>query len=129
MDHICYHIVDECHHQTANSYRSIINYFRPKVLLGLTATPERMDGDDIKVDFHNRIAAEIRLPEALNRKLLCPFQYFGISDEVDLSDLNWDKGRYIVNELTNVYTSNDKRVHDIIISLNNIFRVQSILTI
>lgn len=64
-----YIIIDECHHLIANSYRGIINYFKPKVLLGLTATPERMDGGDIQEDFHNRIAAEIRLPEALNRKL------------------------------------------------------------
>jgi HKD family nuclease len=59
-------VIDECHHMTANSYRGILNYFKPKILLGLTATPERMDGGDIQEDFHNRIAAEIRLPEALN---------------------------------------------------------------
>jgi superfamily II DNA or RNA helicase len=110
-------IIDECHHLTANSYRSIINYFEPKVLLGLTATPERMDGGDIQVDFHNRIAAEIRLPEALNRKLLCPFQYFGVTDSVDLSQVGWDRGRYIASELSSIYTSNDRRVREIIDAL------------
>ncbi len=110
-------IIDECHHLTANSYRSIIEYFKPKIMLGLTATPERMDGNDILPDFHNRIAAEIRLPEALNRKLLCPFQYFGISDSIDLSNVKWEKGKYSTNELTEIYTSNDRRVGEIISSL------------
>lgn len=110
-------IIDECHHLTANSYRSIINYFTPKVLLGLTATPERSDGGDIQEDFHQRIAAEIRLPEALNRKLLCPFQYFGITDSIDLSKVNWEKGRYVSSELTSLYTANDRRVREIIDAL------------
>ncbi len=112
-----YIIIDECHHQTANSYRAVINYFKPKVLLGLTATPERMDEGDIKEDFCNRIAAEIRLPEALNKKLLCPFQYFGISDSIDLTNVNWEKGHYVASELTKLYTSNDRRVGEIISNL------------
>jgi superfamily II DNA or RNA helicase len=110
-------IIDECHHLKANSYRGIINYFQPKVLLGLTATPERMDGGDIQEDFHNRIAAEIRLPEALNRKLLCPFQYFGITDSIDLSNVSWERGRYVASELSSIYTANDRRVREIIDSL------------
>ncbi|MCG9879684.1 MAG: DUF3427 domain-containing protein [Bacteroidia bacterium] len=120
-----YIVIDECHHLTANSYRGIINYFRPKVLLGLTATPERMDGGDIQEDFHNTIAAEIRLPEALNRKLLCPFQYFGITDSVDLSQVAWEKGRYVPSELTNIYTSNNRRVGDIISALEKYTKVIS----
>ncbi|MFN4087111.1 MAG: DUF3427 domain-containing protein [Spirosomataceae bacterium] len=111
-------VIDECHHLTANSYRKLIQYFTPKVLLGLTATPERMDGGDIKEDFHHRIAAEIRLPEALNRKLLCPFQYFGISDSVDLSKVGWEKGRYIPSELSSVYMANDRRVAEVIQALD-----------
>ena len=113
-----YIVIDECHHLTSNSYRAVINYFKPKVLLGLTATPERMDGGDIQEDFHNRIAAEIRLPEALNRKLLCPFQYFGITDSIDLSNIGWERGRYISSELSNIYTSNDRRIREIIDALN-----------
>lgn len=112
-----YIVIDECHHLTASSYRGILKYFQPKVLLGLTATPERMDGGDIQEDFHNRIAAEIRLPEALNRKLLCPFQYFGITDSIDLSKVKWEKGRYVSSELTSMYTANDKRVKEIIDAL------------
>ncbi|PKG53292.1 DUF3427 domain-containing protein [Olleya sp. 1-3] len=112
-----YIIIDECHHQTANSYREIINYFKPKILLGLTATPERMDGGDILEDFDNKIAAEIRLPEAMNRKLLCPFQYFGITDSIDLTNVNWVRGKYVANELTNLYTESDRRVREILDAL------------
>lgn len=110
-------VIDECHHLTASSYRGILEYFQPKVLLGLTATPERMDGGDIQEDFHNRIAAEIRLPEALNRKLLCPFQYFGITDSVDLTNVRWERGRYVASELTSVYTASNRRVGEIIDAL------------
>jgi superfamily II DNA or RNA helicase len=111
-------IIDECHHQVSNSYRAIINYFKPTILLGLTATPERMDGGDILEDFCNKIAAEIRLPEALNRKLLCPFQYFGITDSIDLSIVGWEKGRYVVSELSNLYTANDRRIVEILSNLD-----------
>jgi superfamily II DNA or RNA helicase len=116
-DYYDFIIIDECHHQMAKSYRQIINYFKPKVLLGLTATPERMDGGDILEDFNNKIAAEIRLPEAMNRKLLCPFQYFGITDSIDLSHAKWVRGRYLASELTNIYTENDRRVGEIIDAL------------
>lgn len=109
-----YVIVDEVHHIKAESYRPILNRFHPKIILGLTATPERMDGGDITEDFHNKIAAEIRLPEALNRKLLSPFQYFALSDSIDLSNVNWRNGKYEIKELTKLYTENDRRVSDII---------------
>lgn len=117
-DYYDYIVIDECHHLTASSYRGILNYFKPKVLLGLTATPERQDGGDIQEDFHNKIAAEIRLPEALNRKLLCPFQYFGVTDSIDLTKVSWERGRYVASELSSIYTSNDIRVRDIINALN-----------
>lgn len=110
-------IVDEVHHISASTYRPIINYFKPKVLLGLTATPERMDGEDVLEDFCNRIAAEIRLPEALNKKLLSPFQYFGITDSIDLTNVKWEKGKYVASELTSLYTKNDVRVGQIISNL------------
>lgn len=113
-----YIIIDEVHHIAAASYRSILKKFSPKILLGLTATPERMDNEDILKDFCNTIAAEIRLPEALNRKLLCPFQYFGITDSIDLSTVTWNNGRYLPSELTKIYTQSDRRVRDIITNLN-----------
>jgi superfamily II DNA or RNA helicase len=111
-------IIDEVHHIAASSYRPIINYFKPKILLGLTATPERMDGGDILEDFCHKIAAEIRLPEALNNKHLCPFQYFGITDSIDLNSVGWQNGKYLTSDLTKVYTANDRRVGEIIFNLN-----------
>jgi len=109
-----YIIVDEVHHIKADSYRPILKRFNPQILLGLTATPERMDGGDITEDFHNKIAAEIRLPEALNRKLLSPFQYFALSDSIDLTNVSWKNGKYEIKELTKLYTENDRRVRDIL---------------
>lgn len=97
-------IVDEFHHAAANSYQKLLGYYKPKILLGLTATPERMDQKDILKYFDHRIAAEIRLPEAIDRKMLCPFQYFGVSDSVDLSKLKWSRGGYDQKELSNIYT-------------------------
>lgn len=118
LDYFDFIIIDEVHHISADSYRPIIHRFTPEILLGLTATPERMDGDDILADFCDHIAAEIRLPEALNQKLLCPFNYFGIADSVDISQVNWSRGRYVPSELSKVYTSNDQRVSNIIASLD-----------
>lgn len=89
-----YIIVDEFHHAAAPTYRRLLAYYRPCILLGLTATPERMDGKSILPYFNNRIAAEIRLPEAIDRKLLCPFQYFGVTDTVALDTLKWSAGGY-----------------------------------
>lgn len=111
-------IIDEVHHIAASSYRSVLEHFVSKILLGLTATPERMDGEDILKDFCNTIAAEIRLPEALNRKLLCPFQYFGVTDNVDLSNVTWQNGRYLPGELSKIYTQNDLRVNHILTNIN-----------
>ena len=99
-----YIIVDEFHHAAAPTYQKLLNYYQPQILLGLTATPERMDGKTILPYFNNRIAAEIRLPEAIDRKLLCPFQYFGVTDTVDLDTLKWSAGGYDKNELSKLYT-------------------------
>lgn len=99
-----YIIVDEFHHAAAPTYQKLLSYYKPKILLGLTATPERMDGKSILPYFDNRIAAEIRLPEAIDRKLLCPFQYFGVTDNVDLDTLKWSVGGYDKHELSNLYT-------------------------
>ncbi|MDO4481899.1 MAG: DUF3427 domain-containing protein [Bacillota bacterium] len=99
-----YIIVDEFHHAAAPTYQKLLNYYKPSILLGLTATPERMDGKSILPYFNNRIAAEIRLPEAIDRKLLCPFQYFGVTDTVDLDTLKWSVGGYDKGELSKIYT-------------------------
>jgi superfamily II DNA or RNA helicase len=101
-----YIIIDEFHHAAAPTYQKLLSYYRPKILLGLTATPERMDGQNVIEYFNNRIAAEIRLPEAIDRKLLCPFQYFGVTDTMDLNELKWSRGGYDRAELSNLYTLN-----------------------
>ena len=106
-------IIDEVHHIAAKSYRPILEKFESQILLGLTATPERMDNENILDDFCGVISSEIRLPEALNRKLLCPFQYFGISDNVDLKNIKWQNGKYQASELTDAFTTQN-RVQDII---------------
>lgn len=103
VDYYDYIVIDETHHAAAHSYGKALEHFQPKVLLGLTATPERMDGKSILDYFGGRIAAEIRLPEAIDRKLLCPFQYFGVRDTVDLDELRWVRGGYDKGELSNLY--------------------------
>ena len=118
-DYYDYIVIDEVHHVAASSYRNIINYFKPKVLLGLTATPERMDGEDITLDFDGVISAEIRLDDALNKGLLCPFHYYGITDSVDYSEVAWDKGHYVASELSKIYTFNDARTEVILRSLKH----------
>jgi hypothetical protein len=116
-DYYDYIVVDEVHHVAASSYRKIIYHFRPKVLLGLTATPERMDGEDITQDFDGTISAEIRLDDALNKGLLAPFYYYGITDSVDYSEVAWDKGHYVASELSRIYSYNDARTAVILQSL------------
>lgn len=101
-----YIVIDEFHHAAAPTYQKLLDYYKPKILLGLTATPERMDGKNILDYFGGKVAAEIRLPEAIDRKLLCPFQYFGVTDSIDLEKLKWTRGGYDRNELSNVYTVN-----------------------
>ena len=97
-------IVDEFHHASAPSYQKLLEHFEPKILLGLTATPERMDGADVLEYFDGRISSEMRLGEAIDKKLLTPFQYFCISDELDLSKVKWSKGGYDTKELNNLLT-------------------------
>ncbi len=103
-------IVDEAHHGTAASYRSVFEHFQAQILLGLTATPERMDGKNVAADFDNRFAAEIRLVEALDEKLLCPFHYFGVADPIAINDDRfWKNGKYSESELENVYVLDRQR--------------------
>ena len=100
-DYYEYIVIDEAHHLVADSYRKIISKFTPKLLVGLTATPERMDGVSLLPDFDNQISAEIRLPKALDEGLLTPFQYLCISDETDLTDEELMQGdRYVATKLT-----------------------------
>lgn len=120
-DYYDFIVVDEFHHAAAPTYQKLLTYYHPKILLGLTATPERMDGKNILQYFNNRIAAEIRLPEAIDRKLLAPFQYFGVTDTIDLDGIKWSRGGYDRDSLSNVYTMSgiiaEKRADHVIDSI------------
>ncbi|MFI9242051.1 DUF3427 domain-containing protein [Streptomyces sp. NPDC053086] len=114
-DHFDIIVIDEFHHATATTYRRVIDHFTPTELLGLTATPERMDGLNVQDEFFGgRIAAEMRLWEALENDLLCPFHYFGIPDGTDLTNLGWQKGSYADQELDNLYTGNHARARIVV---------------
>lgn len=101
-------IVDEFHHAAAHSYTRLLEHVNPRELLGLTATPERADGLDILQWFDGRIAAELRLWDAIDQQRLSPFIYYGVHDELDLTEIPWKRGRgYDVDALTNLLTAND----------------------
>jgi len=108
-------VIDEFHHAKAATYQRVIAHFEPKELLGLTATPERMDGVNVQDEFfEGRIAAELRLWEALENDLLCPFHYFGIPDGTDLTNLNWRSGTYDRDQLGNLFTADHARARIVI---------------
>ncbi|MBI4819237.1 MAG: DUF3427 domain-containing protein [Deltaproteobacteria bacterium] len=104
-DHFDVVIVDEFHHAAADSYERLLARVRPRCLVGLTATPERSDGESILHHFDGRIASELRLWKALDDGLLSPFQYFGIGCGPNLSGVKWSRGRYDLTTLGNVYTA------------------------
>ncbi len=107
-DHFDVVIVDEFHHAAAASYQRVLDHLAPVELLGLTATPERSDGLPILHWFDDRIAAELRLWEAIDQQHLSPFLYFGIHDGLDLREIPWRRGRgYDIDALSNAYTSSD----------------------
>nr|WP_205704854.1 DEAD/DEAH box helicase [Kineococcus indalonis] len=103
-------VLDECHHASASSYQRILERLQPVELLGLTATPERADGQDVLALFDGRTATELRLWDALADDLLVPFHYFAVDDGTDLRDLTWRRGGYDVEGLTGLYTGDDARV-------------------
>ncbi|MBQ3634693.1 MAG: DUF3427 domain-containing protein [Bacteroidales bacterium] len=107
-DYYDYIVIDEAHHSAAGSYRILFDLFKPKIFVGLTATPERMDGVSLLPDFNNRIASEIRLTEALNQGLLCPFDYYCVADDesINLGNIKYSSGRYDAKELTKLYENN-----------------------
>ncbi len=108
-DYFDYIVIDEFHHAVNEQYRRIVNYFKPKFMLGLTATPERMDGKNIYEICDYNVPYEISLKEAINKGMLVPFHYYGIYDETDYSRLHFLKGRYDERELTEIYKDNAKR--------------------
>jgi superfamily II DNA or RNA helicase len=110
-------IVDEFHHAAAPTYRKLLDHFQPRVLIGLTATPERTDGESVVHWFGDRIAVELRLWDALERQLLAPFHYFGLNDNTDLSSLRWTRGAYDRAQLEGVYIRDDARIAQILTEL------------
>ena len=112
-------VIDEFHHAEAASYRRLLDHVQPIELVGLTATPERADGVDVREFFGGRVAAELRLWEALEQNLLCPFHYFGIHDGTDLETVQWKRGGYDLAALSNVYTGNDARTRIVLKELDD----------
>ncbi len=108
-DYFDYLVIDEFHHAVNDQYQRIVNYFKPQFLLGLTATPERMDGKNIYEICDYNVPYEISLKEAINKGVLVPFHYYGIYDETDYSSLHLVKGRYDEKELNETYIGNVKR--------------------
>ena len=108
-------IVDEFHHAAAPTYEALLNRVRPRELLGLTATPERADGLDVLKYFEGRIAAELRLWDAIDQQYLAPFDYFGIHDGLDLREIPWRRGRgYDVDTLSNLLTADHAWAHRVL---------------
>ena len=110
-DHFDYVVLDEAHHAAAASYQRILDHVQPQVLLGLTATPERADGQDIRHDFGDRFTHEMRLADAIEARHLVPFHYFGIGDhpDVDFSGLTWLRGGYRTEDLDRIVGNNERR--------------------
>ena len=108
-DYFDYLVIDEFHHAVNEQYQRIVNYFKPQFLLGLTATPERLDGKNIYEICDYNVPYEISLKEAINKGALVPFHYYGIYDETDYSSLHIVKGRYDEKELNETYIGNLKR--------------------
>jgi superfamily II DNA or RNA helicase len=107
-------IVDEFHHAEAPTYRRLLDHLSPRLLVGMTATPERADGLDVTRWFDGHIAVELRLWDALEQGLLCPFQYFGVSDGTDLRSLRWSRGGYDTAELSTLLTGDDMRLTKVV---------------
>lgn len=108
-DYFDYIVIDEFHHAVNEQYKRIVDYFRPQFMLGLTATPERMDGKNIYELCDYNVPYEISLKEAINKGMLVPFHYYGIYDDTDYSGLHPVKGRYDERELAEVYKDNTGR--------------------
>ena len=123
-NHFDYIVCDEAHHSTAKMYRTILSYFRPKFMLGMTATPERMDQADVFAMFDYNIAYEIRLNTALEMEILCPFHYYGVSeikidgkiidDNTSFSALTSDERIKNIIEKAEYYRPYGKKVHGLI---------------
>lgn len=112
-DYFDYVVIDEFHHAVNDQYRKIVEYFKPQFLLGLTATPERMDGKNIYEICNYNVPYEISLKDGISKGMLVPFHYYGIYDETDYTKLHIVRGKYAEEELNKTYIGNAYR-HDLI---------------
>ena len=112
-DYFDYVVIDEFHHAVNDQYRKIVEYFKPQFLLGLTATPERMDGKNMYEICDYNVPYEISLKDGINKGMLVPFHYYGIYDETDYTKLHVVRGKYVEEELNKTYIGNLYR-HDLI---------------
>ncbi|KEH92864.1 DEAD/DEAH box helicase family protein [Clostridium botulinum] len=104
-----YIIIDEFHHAAAGNYKNIINYFKPKFLLGLTATPDRLDNKDVYSICDHNVIYEVRLKDAINKGWLVPFRYYGIYDEsVNYENIEYKNGKYNEKELEEALNINKR---------------------
>jgi len=99
VDHFDYIVIDEFHHAAAASYHKLLEHFRPRFLLGLTATPDRTDGAEILELCGDNLVARVDIHEGIARGLLCPFQYYGVADELDYTNIPWRGGRFDLDAL------------------------------
>jgi superfamily II DNA or RNA helicase/predicted house-cleaning noncanonical NTP pyrophosphatase (MazG superfamily) len=106
--HFDYIVMDEFHRSEADSYKRVLDHFEPSFFLGLTATPERMDGRDVLRHCDYNVAYEIRVLDAIDRGWLVPFQYFAIHDKTDYSQITWKRTDYDEEELTNALSSDTR---------------------
>lgn len=113
-------IVDEFHHADAATWTAFLDHIEPKILVGLTATPERADGGDITTWFGGHVATELRLWDALERNLLVPFHYFAVgSESMDFSKARWVGGRYVMEDVDNIITGDDVVMRWVIAEIND----------
>lgn len=103
-----YIVVDEFHHASARTYRNLIDYFTPKFLLGLTATPERTDGGDLLALCEENLVYRCDIADGIRQMLLCPFEYFGVPDDVDYSNIPWRSSRFDEEALTNAVATRSR---------------------
>jgi superfamily II DNA or RNA helicase len=115
-------VIDEFHHAAADSYVAALEHFKPKVLLGLTATPERADGRSVLEWFDGRVAAELRLWDAIDQGLIVPFQYFGVHDGTNLSNVAFNQGRYDIKSLEQLYTADHVRANAVLRAIQSTVR-------
>jgi superfamily II DNA or RNA helicase len=125
-DAFAYIVIDEFHHAAAGNYKNIIDYFQPKFMLGLTATPERLDNKDVFALCDNNTAYEVRLKSAINKGWLVPFRYYGIYDElVNYEAIDYKKGKYDDKQLEEALMINKRA--DLIIANYNKYKSERAL--